>query len=50
VGPSGVDRITITEIDDAGVDVFLDGLQQELVCDQTSHRQFADGYGPGGGA
>ena len=30
-GSAGVDRITITEIEDAGVDVFLDGLQLELV-------------------
>lgn len=29
-GSAGVDRITITEIETAGVGVFLDGLQQEL--------------------
>lgn len=29
-GAAGVDRMTITEIEAAGVDAFLDGLQQEL--------------------
>jgi hypothetical protein len=29
-GSAGVDRITITEIEEQGVEVFLDGLQLEL--------------------